>query len=110
MSEAESLSNPGDDWPTRAADTVVGYVDMVRSKTTGKALTGSRLAVYGLSVLLVAPLFLALLLIMLVRALTTAYAWAPILPFEAGEVWPTYLTLGVLFFIGGAFCWRKKGK
>lgn len=108
MSDAETVSNPGDDWPTRAAETVVGYVDKVRTATTGKAMVASRWLVYGLVLVMLLPVLLVISLILLVRGLTTAFAWQPLVDIEAGEVWPAYLLLGVLFFAVGLFLWRKK--
>ncbi len=110
MSDADAVSKLSEDWPARAAETVVGYVDTVRKATTGKALLASRFLVYGLVLLLFAPILLVLLLILLVRGLTSAFAWAPFFSFESGEVWPAYMLLGFIFFVVGAFLWRKKGR
>lgn len=115
MSDADAISNPGDDWPTRAADTVVGYVDTVRKATTGKAMVISRWAVYGLVLALLAPILLVLGLILGVRALTTLLAWVPWsfgigFNMDTGEVWLTYIIFGALFFLAGSILWRKKGR
>ena len=95
------------DWAGRATATVVGYVDTVRSASTGKALVASRVAVYGLAMGLIAVIIGILFLVVLVRLLGAIYA--AILPFvEEGEIWSSYLTFGVLFLIGGWLLWRKK--
>ena len=104
MSETSQDDN---DWAGRATATVVGYVDTVRSASTGKALVASRVAVYGLAMGLIALIIAILFLIVLVRFVGTVYA--KILPFvEEGEIWPSYLTFGALFLLGGWFLWRKK--
>ncbi len=110
MSDGDAIPKLSEDWPTRAADTVVGYVDTVRQATTGKALLASRFAVYGLVLLLFLPILLVILLILLVRGLTSFFAWAPFFSFETGEVWPAYMLLGFVFFVVGAILWQKKGR
>ena len=95
------------DWAGRATATVVGYVDTVRSASTGKALVASRVAVYGLAMALIALIIGILFLVVLVRFVGTI--WAKLLPFvEEGEIWPSYLTFGALFLVGGWLLWRKK--
>ncbi len=98
-----------DDWAGRATATVVGYVDTVRSATTGKALVASRIAVYAVAMGLIALVIGIMLLIVLVRFVGAIFA--AILPFvEPGEIWPSYLLLGTLFLFGGWYAWRKRGK
>ena len=111
MSDTDALASPADetdDWPARAASTVVGYVDTVRSATTGKALVISRAAVYLLAAALIAMVVLVLALIMLTRlvvSLTGNY-----LDFvEPGETWFAYLLLGAIFLLIGIVAWRRKG-
>lgn len=106
MTEPNTLTST-DDWAAKATTTVVGYVDKVRSATTGKALVISRLAVYGLAMALLAIILGILLLIFLVRAMVALTALLPFI--EDGQVWLAYLILGVLFSAGGMFLWSKKG-
>ncbi len=101
MTEPNSLMS-ADDWAAKATTTVVGYVDKVRSMTTGKALMISRLAVYGVAMALLAVVLLILLLVVLVRALVVL---SDVILFEPGTVWPTYLFLGVVFSGLGALLW-----
>jgi hypothetical protein len=104
MSETSQEDN---DWAGRATATVVGYVDTVRAASTGKALVASRLAVYGFAIALIALIIGILFLVVLVRFVGTIYA--KILPFvEEGEIWPSYLTFGAVFLLGGWVLWRKK--
>ncbi len=110
MSDADAITKSNEDWPTRAADTVVGYVNTVRDATTGKAMLASRIAVYGLVLALLAPILLVIILILLVRGLTAILATIPRLGIETGEVWLSYLILSFVFFVAGIWLWRKKGK
>lgn len=105
MTEPNTLTST-DDWAAKATTTVVGYVDKVRSMTTGKALVISRLAVYGVAMALLAVILLILLLVFLVRLLVSL---TDTLGMDAGTVWPTYLVLGVVFSAIGAGLWKKKG-
>jgi hypothetical protein len=104
MTESSQEDN---DWAGRVTATVVGYVETVRSASTGKALVASRVAVYGLAMALIALIIGILFLVVLVRFVGTI--WAKLLPFvEEGEIWPSYLTFGALFLVGGWLLWRKK--
>lgn len=103
-----STTNAGEDWPVKATQTLVGYVDTVRTATTGKALVASRALVYFLAMGLIAIMLLILLLVLLVRVVMSISE--SILPFiDNGEVWLTYLVLGVVFWIIGGILWKKKG-
>ena len=94
----ESLATgDGRDWPAEAAQTIVGVIDQVRSKTTGPAITISRVIVYGL---LAAFLGLAVLVLVIVSLVRLADIWLP--------MWFGYLILGGLFTLGGLFLWTKR--
>ena len=69
MSEAEAITNTDDsnDWPAKATQTLVGYVDTVRSATTGKALVASRALVYFLAIALIGFVVVILALVLFVR-------------------------------------------
>lgn len=95
-----------DDWPSKVTNTLVGYVDRVRGASTGKALTISRMAVYLLAIGLTAIVALFVALILLVRLMVSITATFAV---DEGETWLAYLILGVVFWIVGAFFWRKKG-
>lgn len=96
------------DWAGRATATVVGYVDTVRSASTGKALVGSRIAVYGLAMGLIMVVMAILLLVVLVRLVASITAAIPGLGIESGQVWLSYLILGIIFLFGGWLLWRKR--
>ena len=95
-----------DDWPAKASATIVQYVGTVRDKTTGPALSASRLAVYALAMALIAVIVAILALVLLVRVLVVATGYLPFV--EAGETWLAYFILGALFMLPGLYLWRKK--
>lgn len=99
-------ADESEDWPAKATQTVVGYVDTVRTATTGKALVASRAIVYFLALGLVGFMLFILLLVLLVRLLTSVTALFPFI--DSGEVWLAYLILGGLFLLAGMFLWKKK--
>lgn len=99
-------SDGGDDWPAKAAATVVHYVGTVREKTTGPALVASRYAVYALAMALIALVLAVLLLLLLVRVLVAATNELPFV--DDGETWLAYYILGAIFVLVGAVLWRKK--
>ncbi len=101
------MSEPrAEDWPAKATETVVGYVDTVRSKTTGPAMVASRAAVYFLAIGLIAVVAAFVLLILLVRLLV---ALTDLIPgMREGEPWLAYLILGGIFWAVGLLLWRKR--
>ncbi len=113
MSDSDALSTNSasgqadQDWAGKATTTVVGYVDTVRTATTGKALVASRAAVYFVAAGLVALVALVLLLLLLVRGMVVLTSFLPFI--DSGEVWLAYLILGGLFSLVGMWLWKKKG-
>ncbi|MEL7156793.1 MAG: hypothetical protein AAFN30_09365 [Actinomycetota bacterium] len=100
------VQQASDDWPAKASATIVQYVGTVRDKTTGPALSASRVAVYALAMGLIALVLAFLALILLVRVLVVATGYVP--GVGAGETWLAYYILGALFMLPGLFLWRKK--
>lgn len=88
-----------DRWPTEATDFVVRTIGTVRDKTTGPAITGARVLVFGMFAALVATVALVLGAIALVR-LITVY-----LP--GGGVWAAYLIVGGVFLLAGTALWTR---
>jgi hypothetical protein len=86
------------DWTEQVTDLVVDVVDSVRDRTTGTVLQVARYVVFGLVALIVLPVILVLVLLGLGRAI----AQIPI------PLWVSYLGLGILFTLGGFFCWSKR--
>ncbi len=96
------MSTPADsgpDWPQQATETIVGFVDNVKYKTTRPATMAARGVVYGLVILAIAIPALIMLLVGLVKFLN----WA--IP---NDVWIVYAVLGAVFSLAGAFFWRKR--
>ena len=87
------------DWGAQATDRFVTLVDDVKAKTTGPLLKVIRALVYGVIILVVGLAAVVLLVVGLVR-LVEVY-----LP---GEIWATYLLLGVVFVLAGMFAWSKR--
>lgn len=104
---AENFLDAGtDDWPAKASATIVQYVGTVRDKTTGPALSASRVLVYALAMGLIGIVLTFLLLILLVRVLVLLTGYVP--GVDEGETWLAYFILGTLFMLPGLFLWRKK--
>ncbi|HXY93162.1 MAG TPA: phage holin family protein [Acidimicrobiia bacterium] len=83
------------DWTTDAVDALEQAVGLVRDKTVVPAQRASRAIVFGLLV----GFFVMVAVLMLVIALFR------VLVVVTGEVWLSYLILGGIFVIAGAFCW-----
>ncbi len=111
MSDADALSTTSsatdEDWAAKATTTVVGYVDTVRTATTGKALVASRALVYFLVAGLAGFVALIIALVLLVRLVTSLTAFFSFI--DDGEVWLAYLILGSVFTLVGMVLWKKKG-
>jgi hypothetical protein len=86
------------DWTTDAVDALEQAVGLVRDKTVVPAQNASRAVVSGLLVaffVLVAAVFVAIALFRVLVVIT-------------GEVWLSYLILGGIFVLAGAFCWTLR--
>jgi hypothetical protein len=94
-----------DEWPAEAADTIVRWVDAVRSKTTGPALTVARAVVYGLLAALLGSAALVVGVVLMVRVLD---AYLPNDWVGEQHVWVVYLGLGLLFSVVGLFLWSRR--
>lgn len=100
---AEPTSDPAElqipeDWPARAADTVVDMVDKVRTKTTRPAILVSRVLVYGIVIAFCALALLTLLLVGLFRLSMLG----------GGEVYWRYFGWGGALFLIGLLLWSKR--
>jgi uncharacterized protein YacL len=86
------------DWTTVAVDTLENVVAAVRDKTVVPAQKATKAVVFGLLVaffVLTAVFMLAIALFRVLVVLT-------------GEVWVSYLILGGIFVIAGAFVWTLR--
>ena len=98
-----SPSDSGPDWPQQATETIVGFVDNVKHKTTDPATKVVRGVVYGIAILLLGVPALIMLLVGIVHGLNQVATGILGL-----GVWLVYLVLGVIFTVVGAVLWRKR--
>ncbi len=92
-------SDDAPDWPLQATETIVGFVDNVKHKTTRPAAMASRAVVYGIVIVALGVPALIMLLVGLVHLLDQAIPQ---------EVWLVYLILGSVFTLAGLLLWRKR--
>lgn len=85
----------------RALDTVDTVVATVNDRAIRPAIVAARAVVFGMIIGVVALLVLILLSVGFIR-LTTDYLFHY-------RVWVSYLVLGGLFCLGGAFAYSKRG-
>jgi hypothetical protein len=88
---------------TRALDTIDTVVATVNDKAVRPAIVAARGIVFGIIIAIVGLLVAILLGVGFVRLLT-AYT----VPFDH-KVWITYLVLGSLLCVGGAFLYARRG-
>jgi drug/metabolite transporter (DMT)-like permease len=86
------------DWTTDLVDNLDSAISLVRDKTVVPAQKATRALVYGLLV----AFFVATAIFMVAIALFR------VLVILTGEVWASYLILGGIFVIAGAFCWTLR--
>jgi hypothetical protein len=91
----------GSDLPTQVADTIERVVGSVREATTGRAITVARAIVYGTFAAIVGTAVLVTAIIFLVRIIDN---------YLPGEVWATYLLLGLIFTILGIVLWSRRNE
>tara|TARA_Y100001936_G_scaffold140361_1_gene136978 strand:- start:1458 stop:1763 length:306 start_codon:yes stop_codon:yes gene_type:complete len=99
VSSASADTSPDKGLAAQATKFVVNSVGSVRAKTTGPLLFIARVVTYGLVLFIVAIAAVTLLVISTVAVVNQ------LLP---GEVWTTYLLLGLLFALLGIFLWSKR--
>jgi hypothetical protein len=97
------LSDPN--WAPQLADTIERVVGQVRDRTTKPVVMIARGLVFGLLGLFVGLFALVLVLIGLLRGLQALIEWPLSHP---TAVWVSYLLLGGLFCLAGAFCMTKR--
>jgi hypothetical protein len=90
-----------DDLSQRALDTIDTVVATVNDKAIRPAIIAARAVVFGVIIAVVALAVLVLVSIGVVR-LTTVYLFDH-------KVWISYLVLGALFCLGGAFAYSRRG-
>lgn len=85
------------DWTTQAADTIEKGITLVRDKTVVPAQRGARAVVAGFFAAFFALTAFVLAMILVFRVLNIG------LP-----VWASWMVLGGIFVILGAFCWSRR--
>jgi hypothetical protein len=90
-----------DDLSQRALDTVDTVVATVNDKAIRPAIVAARAIVFGVIIGVVALAVLVLLSVGLVR-ITTVYLFDH-------KVWISYLALGGILCLGGAYAYSKRG-
>jgi uncharacterized protein YacL len=96
---------PRADWPARAADMVVRYVDNVRSATTDRVLSLAKGVVYGSFAVVIGLLIAVLALIGVFRGADRIREFV-----VADSVWLTYVSLGFVFCVSGRFVFARRKK
>ncbi len=94
------------DWPAKASNMLVGYVDTARAKTTGPALVASRYAVYLVAAALIGIIVAIVGFIVLLRVVILATNELGFV--DEGEPWLAYLIIGGLMTLLGTFLWKAK--
>jgi hypothetical protein len=90
-----------DDWAVQTADTIERLVESVRSNTSDRLVSVTRLVVFGLLAAILGTIALVLVAIFVVRFLDN---------YIPGGVWVVYLLLGGLFTLAGLLLWQQAWK
>ena len=99
---AKAQARPGasDDWAVQTADTIERLVESVRSNTSDRLVSATRLVVFGLLAAILGIIGLVLGINALVRFMVS----------YVGSAWATYYILGGLFTLCGLLLWRQAWK
>jgi hypothetical protein len=96
--KAEARPRVGDDWAVQTADTIERLVETVRSNTSDRLVSVTRLVVFGLVAAILGTAALVLFAIFAVRILDS---------YLPGGVWATHLLLGGVFTLIGLLLWQR---
>ncbi len=97
------LTDPN--WAPDLADTVDQYVGKVRTTVTERAVYAVRAVVFGIIIAIAAPVSITLVVILLTKFLQSLIG---IFTDHDSSVWISYLLLGSVMVIAGAFTMRKR--
>jgi hypothetical protein len=100
---ANPLTDPN--WASETTDTLVSYIDLVRSKTTQNVVYAARAVVFGLIAVIVGSFALVILFVMLMRGLQALLELAT--TWERA-VYLSYLIVGAVFTIAGVVLFKKR--
>jgi len=93
------------DWASETADLITRAISNVRDRTVVPAQRITRMVVFGLLGSFFVLSAVVILFIVVFRALTAAYNQ---LPGPNDNAWMTWMTLGGISVLAGAFAWRKR--
>jgi membrane-anchored glycerophosphoryl diester phosphodiesterase (GDPDase) len=97
------LTDPN--WASDLADTIDLYLGKVRTAVTERAVTVVRAVVFGLIILIIAPVAITLLVIILTQSIQRLIA---IFTDHDTAVWMSYMFLAAVFIIGGSILMSKR--
>lgn len=97
------LTDPN--WSSDLADTIDRYVGKVRTTVTDRAVYAVRAVVFGIVILIAAPLTLTLLVVLSTKLVERLVAIATD---HDSSVWASYMIIGALLVIGGSLLMRKR--
>jgi len=100
---ANPLTDPN--WASETTDTLVSYIDLVRSKTTQNVVYAARAVVFGLIAVIVGSFALVILFVMLMRGLQALLELAT--TWERA-VYLSYLIVGAVFTIAGVVLFKMR--
>jgi sterol desaturase/sphingolipid hydroxylase (fatty acid hydroxylase superfamily) len=100
---ANPLTDPN--WASETTDTLVSYIDLVRSKTTQNLVYAARAVVFGLIAVIVGTFALVILFVMLMRGLQALLELAT--TWERA-VYLSYLIVGTVFTVAGIVLFKKR--
>jgi cell division protein FtsX len=98
------LNNPN--WATETTDTVVRLVGKVRDNGTTKVVWAARGLVFGVIAAFLGVFALVLVLIGLTRGVQSVF---DLFLSRPRAVYASYLLVGGIFCLVGAFCFKKRG-
>jgi hypothetical protein len=97
------LTDPN--WAADIADSVDQYVGKVRTTVTERAVYAVRAVVFGIIIAIATPVSITLIVILGTKFLQSLIG---LFTDHDSSVWISYMLLGVVLVIGGAFTMRKR--
>ena len=97
------LSDPN--WASDLADTIDRYVSKVRTTVTDRAVYAVRAVVFGVVILIAAPVTFTLMVILGTKFLQRLIAIATD---HDSSIWASYMVMGGLLVVGGSLLMRSR--
>ena len=97
------LTDPN--WASDLADVIDRYVGQVRSMVTTRAVTAVRAVVFGIIILVIAPVTVTLLIILGTKSLQRLIATTTD---HNSAVWISYMLIGAVLVIAGSVMMSKR--